>query len=369
MNVPEYGVVRPRELSSPDIEAWREMQRAQPHLANPFLSPDFTIAMGEVSDQVRVALIRDEQGLAGFLPFERSRGAGGGVGAAVGAWVSLCQGVIHRPGAEFDVDALLKACGLHVWEFGCLVDRQPWFAPHTTLSQEAAVLDLAGGYAAFEEELRARSPKFLKSTQYKERKLGRDAGEVTFALAVDSDEQFRLLREWKSAQYVRTGRPDRFGRGWVVELVERLQAIDTKDFGGVLSMLYAGGQPVAGHFGLRSHSTLIGWFPAYEPAFSKYSPGLIQHLRMAEAAAAAGLDTLDLSVGAGYEYKSALQSRTVPVGEGIVRRRTVRAGAHWARTEPVRRARRAILDAPVLYRLADRVLKGYGRTRAKGGTP
>jgi CelD/BcsL family acetyltransferase involved in cellulose biosynthesis len=247
---------------------------------------------------------------------------------------------------------------LHVWEFGCLVERQPWFAPYTRHSLEATLLDLSDGYPAYEKELKARSPKFLKSTQYKERKLGRDVGEVTHVFAVDSDEQFRLLREWKSAQYLRIGRPDRFSKDWVVRLVERLHAIDTKDFGGVLSMLYAGGQPVAGHFGLRSHSTLIGWFPAYDQAFAKYSPGLIQHLRMAEDAAGLGLDTLDLSVGAGYEYKSALESRTTPVSEGIVRRRTVRAGAHWARTEPVRRVRQKMLDTPAIYRLGTTAASG-----------
>lgn len=363
--MPEFTVIRPHELSAADLEAWRGMQRAQPHLANPFLSPDFTLAMGEVNDRVRVLIVRDEAGIAGFLPYEHGSG---GVGTAVGAWVSLAQGVIHRPGADFDVDALLKACGLHVWEFGCLVERQPWFAPYTRHSLEATQLDLSDGYPAYEKELKARSPKFLKSTQYKERKLGRDVGEVTHVFAVDSDEQFRLLREWKSAQYLRIGRPDRFSKDWVVRLVERLHAIDTEDFGGVLSMLYAGGQPVAGHFGLRSHATLIGWFPAYDQAFAKYSPGLIQHLRMAEDAAGFGLDTLDLSVGAGYEYKSALESRTTPVSEGIVRRRTVRAGAHWARTEPVRRVRQKMLDTPAVYRLADRALKSYGRIRAKGET-
>src|SRR5690606_14213157 len=102
------------------------MQRAQPHLDNPFLSPDFTLAMGEVSDRVRVAVLRDSDGFAGFFPYEERSG----IGSAAGAWVSLCQGVVHRPGAEIDADALLRACGLDVWEFGCLVQDQPWFAPH-----------------------------------------------------------------------------------------------------------------------------------------------------------------------------------------------------------------------------------------------
>ncbi|MDA0636977.1 GNAT family N-acetyltransferase [Nonomuraea sp. MCN248] len=337
------------------------MQRGQSHLGNPFLSPDFTLAMGEVDRRVRVAVARDGDGIAGFFPYEERSG----VGAAVGAWVSLCQGVVHRPGASFDAAALLRACGLHVWEFGCLVARQPWFDPYVTLTQDAAVLDLADGWPAYLRELRGRSPKFLKSTLYKERKLGRDVGEVTSAFAVDSADEFALLRAWKSQQYRRNGRPDRFGRPWVVELVERLHAVDNKDFGGVLSMLYVGGTPVAGHFGLRSRTTLIGWFPAYDPRFAKYSPGLIQHLRMAEGAAEAGLETVDLSVGAGYEYKEALASRTVPVSEGVVRRRTARAGVHWARTEPVRLARRAVLGTPAIHRLADRALKTYGRRRSR----
>ncbi|MFI6882977.1 GNAT family N-acetyltransferase [Streptosporangium canum] len=355
-------VIQPGELGPAEVTAWRAMQRATPRLANPFLSPDFVIAMGEVSTGARVAVISEGSGPVGFFPFERHSG---GVGAALGAWVSLCQGVVHAPGADFGAQTLLRGCGLHVWEFGCMVAGQPWFQPYEVLRQEAVVLDLAGGYPAYLEGLRERSPKFLKSTLYKERKLGRDAGELTFGFAVRDEEQFRLLRRWKSEQYLRMGRPDRFGRPWVVELAERLHAIDTADFAGPLSMLYCDGRPVAGHFGLRSDTTLVGWFPAYDPAFARYSPGLIQHLRMAEAAAAAGIRSMDLGVGTGSEYKEALRSRGEPVTEGCVRRRSAGAAAHWLRSAPVRRVRQFILDTPALYGAADRAMKRYGGLRTR----
>jgi CelD/BcsL family acetyltransferase involved in cellulose biosynthesis len=361
----KVSVIRPGELGEAEIAAWREMQRVQPHLANPFLSPDFTVAMGEVCAEARVAVVTESSGPVGFFPFELNSG---GVGTALGGWVSLSQGVVYRPGAEFDAETLLRACGLNVWEFGCMVDEQPWFQPFETLRQEAVVLDFTGGYSAYLDELRKRSPKFLKSTQYKERKLGRDLGEVTSDFAVRDDEQFRLLREWKSAQYRRMGRPDRFGRSWVVGLAERLHAIDTPDFAGPLSMLYVDGRPVAGHFGLRSSTMLIGWFPAYDPDYAKYSPGLIQHLRMAEAAAGIGIRSMDLGISNGSEYKDALCSRTVPVTEGTVRRRSPGAAAHWLRTEPVRRVRRFILDSPRLYGAADRAMKRYGRLRTRKKT-
>ncbi|GAA5081271.1 CelD/BcsL family acetyltransferase involved in cellulose biosynthesis [Thermocatellispora tengchongensis] len=353
------AVIRPSELGPGEIDAWREMQRAQPHLANPFLSPEFILCMAEVSDRVRVAVVSDGQGIAAFFPYEERSG----VGTAVGAWVSLSQGVIHRPGFHVDADTLLAACGLHVWEYGCLVPEQPWFEPFTTLRQEAAVMDLSDGYAAYIDRLTSRSPKFMKTMRYKERKLGRESGEVSFVFAERAEERLRLLREWKSAQYARMGRADRFAKSWVVELVERLHAIDTPDFGGVLSMLYAGGEPVAGHFGLRSASVLVNWFPAYDPAFGKYSPGIIQHFHMADDAAKIGIQAIDLSVAKGYEYKRLLGSRNIPVSEGIVRRRTARAAAHWVRTEPVRRLRHRILDSPRLYGLADRALQWYGRRR------
>ncbi|MBB2911548.1 CelD/BcsL family acetyltransferase involved in cellulose biosynthesis [Streptosporangium becharense] len=356
----DVSVIRPSELGPSEIDAWREMQRAQPHLANPFLSPEFTIGMGEVSGRVRVAVIQDGEGIVGFFPYEERSG----VATAVGAWVSLCQGLIHRPGADFDLEALMKACGLHVWEFGCLVVEQPWFGPFTTVSHDAAVMDLSDGYPAYIDRLTKRSPKFMKTMRYKERKLGREAGEVSFVFAEKSEDQLRLVREWKSAQYARMGRADRFGKTWVVRLVERLHAIDTKDFGGVLSVLYAGGKPVAGHFGLRSDSVLVNWFPAYDPAYGKYSPGIIQHFHMADEGAKIGINSIDLSVATGYEYKRLLSSRNVPVGEGIVRRRTGRAAAHWARTEPVRRVRQRILDSPRLYSLADRTLQWYGQRRS-----
>ncbi|MGV9308225.1 GNAT family N-acetyltransferase [Nonomuraea sp. NPDC003727] len=355
-----FSVIRPAELGESELTAWRGMQAAQPHLANPFLSPEFTIAMGEVSKAARVGVISDGEGIAGFLPFEVGAG---GVGAAIGSWVSLCQGVIHRPGADFAADTLLKGLGLHVWEFGCLVERQPWFHPYETLSQQSVVLDLSDGYAAYAAGLAKRSSKFYKSTLYKERKLGRDFGEVTFDFAARGADDFRVLREWKSAQYRRMGRADRFGQSWVVELTERLHAIDSPTFAGPLSMMYVDGRPVAGHFGLRSDTVLIGWFPAYDPEFAKYSPGLIQHLHMAEAAAEIGIRSLDLGIGTNSEYKDALRSTGAPVGEGVVRRRTMGAALHRMRHEPVRRVRRLILESPRIYGAVDKVLRAYGRRR------
>lgn len=156
------------------------------------------------------------------------------------------------------------------------------------------------------------------------------------------------LMEWKSAQYRRTGRSDRFSHAWITRLVQQLFHTSSEPFAGILSVLYAGGQPVAAHFGLRSERVLACWFPAYDPAFAKFSPGLILHLRMAEAAAADGIAYLDLGRGQ-KEYKDSLKTRELTVHEGWVTRRHPVALGHRARRAPVRALRNTVLSRPEFF--------------------
>ncbi|MFJ8075193.1 GNAT family N-acetyltransferase [Streptomyces sp. NPDC096176] len=129
---------------------------------------------------------------------------------------------------------------------------------------------------------------------------------------------------WKSAQYRRTGRRDRFAQRWISALVRRLHESRADGCSGVLSVLYAGRRPVAAHFGSRSRTVLSCWFPAYETEFATYSPGLVLHLRMAEAAAREGIGMVDLGRG-DAEYKDALKTGELRVHEGAALRPGARA--------------------------------------------
>ena len=60
-------VVRPAELSENEILRWRELQKASPSLDNPFLSVEFTLAMGRLRSYVHVAVIEDSDHIAGCL--------------------------------------------------------------------------------------------------------------------------------------------------------------------------------------------------------------------------------------------------------------------------------------------------------------
>ncbi|REE98916.1 GNAT family N-acetyltransferase [Thermomonospora umbrina] len=358
----QISVVRPRELGDAELAAWRAMQASAPRQANPFMSAGYARAVDRVRGGARVAVLQEGPDVVGFFPFELK---GRGVGAAIGGWLSLCQGLVHSPGLDVDARELLRGCGLGVWEYGTLAAGQPWFEPYTAKTLGSVLMDLSGGFDGYVEGLRARGSKVVKQTRYKERRLGRDVGEVTFDFDVRDAESLRLVRRWKSDQYRAMGRADRFARPWVVALIELLHGVHGDDFAGSLSMLYADGRPVAGHFGLRSDHTLITWFPVYDPEFARYSPGMALHLHMAEAAAKEGIREMDLGPGVGWRYKEELRSRETPVGEGVVRRPCPAAAAHWVGRAPLARARRLVLENERLYGLADRAMRRYGEYRTR----
>ncbi|MDA0636726.1 GNAT family N-acetyltransferase [Nonomuraea sp. MCN248] len=267
------------------------------------------------------------------------------------------------PGLELDARTLLRTCKLTVYDFDHLVAGQPTFAPYENDVRPAPVMDFTAGFDAWLDQVKANSPKNLKTVRYKERKLGREQGELRLAWASPDADELRTLLAWKSDQYRRTGRVDRFAQPWIVELTDLMHASRSPDFSGVLTMLYAGDTPVAGHFGLMTANTLVGWFPAYDTEYARYSPGIVHHMRMAEAAARSGLSTIDMGKG-GKEYKDWLKSGTLYVAEGRVSRPTPAAAVHWMGRTPVNKARTIVLDRPSLYKAADRVLKGFGRVRS-----
>ncbi|MET8051211.1 MULTISPECIES: GNAT family N-acetyltransferase [unclassified Streptosporangium] len=362
-------IVRPGDLGESEISRWRELQVADPSLDNPFLSVEFALAMGRLRDYVRVAVIQDDGKIVGFFPYERHSF---GIGKPLGGFLTTCHGLISVPGLDLDVRTLLRACKLSVFDFDHLVPGQPTFAAYESDVRPAPVMDLSVGFEAYIEQVKANSPKNLKTVRYKERKLGREQGEIRFEWDSSDLGTLRTLTNWKSDQYRRTGRVDRFAQPWIVQLLDEMHAEKSESFAGVLTMVYAGDRPVAGHFGLRTATTLVGWFPAYDTEFARYSPGIMHHLHMAEHAAGSGLRQVDMGKG-GREYKSWLKSGDLFVAEGRVSRPSPAAAVHWIGRTPVNKARTIVTDRPHLYRLADRVLKGFGRMRSpaqnQSGTP
>jgi CelD/BcsL family acetyltransferase involved in cellulose biosynthesis len=355
-------VVPPRELGPGEIAAWHAMQRGTESLANPFLSPEFVLAVGRVRPEAKVAILTDGTSVAGFFPFERRRL---GLGVPIASGLTDCQGLIHAPGVEWDPRQLLRACHISAWQFDHLADGQGPFQRYRSVRAPSPVIDLAEGFDAYYQKLRFRSPNVASVVARKSRKLEREIGEIHFELNAPDTSALRLLMRWKSAQYRRTGRPDRFSQPWIVDLLESLSATSDASFSGVLSVLSTGNTPVAAHFGIRCGHVLAYWFPAYDPARSKYSPGLISLLRLTQDSASHGVRVIDLGKGT-MRYKEAMKSTDIFVGEGIVCGRSPLAAMHRSRVASVQRAMRTVRGNQRLFDAADWVLKRYARSRDGG---
>ena len=321
------------------------MQSSSPYLANPFLSPEFTIAAGKFRPDARVAVLADGSSTVGFLPFERR---GFGAGTPIAAGLTDCQGLIHAPGVEWDPRELLRACQLSVWQFDHLVDGQRPFERYRRAIEPSPVIDLADGYDSYYQKLSARSPQFCKSLERKERKLEREVGRLRFVVDSDDESAFRALLAWKSIQYERTGQVDIFARPWVTGLAEELFSARSDHFGGLLSVLYADDVPIAAHFGLRGDKVLAHWFPAYDVGFSKYSPGLVMHIRLAEFTPGVGVRVIDMGTGV-QRYKDELKTGDIFVGTGLVTAKSLLAAAHLARGIGRQRVIGTIKQNPVMF--------------------
>jgi CelD/BcsL family acetyltransferase involved in cellulose biosynthesis len=353
----QVHLVRPDELGPAEIAAWQAMQRATPSLANPFLSPEFAIAVGRFRPGAQVAILTEGQSISGFFPFQRRRL---GVGLPICGWLTPCQGLVYAPGARWDPQGLLRGCRLSAWRFDNLITDQWPFEPYHAAIKASPVIDLSDGFGAYYAKLRVKSPRFCKEITRRTRKLAREAGEMRLVADSRDANALRMLMAWKSQQYRRTSHVDRFEQPWLVGLFNALLATRGDYASGLLSVLYADNQPIAAQFSLRTRDLVVGWFTGYDARFRKYSPGHINLMHMVEEMAADGIRTIDMGAGAKNYYKETLKSYDTFFAKGIVTSRSMLGASHRARVTSYLRAARAVHQRPGLHQTADQVLRRSG---------
>jgi CelD/BcsL family acetyltransferase involved in cellulose biosynthesis len=310
-----------RELSADLIHAWAELQQKNPDLAGPFFHPEFTRIIASVRNDVEVAVVEDGGKVVALFPFQRGPGS---IGQPVGGIISDYQGIICAQDFLWDSRELLKACGLIAWDFDHVVASQALFAASNRFHEPSPQIDLRHGFDAYVKERRAAGSEQIKKCASAMRRLGREVGPLRF---VPHEANGALLQEtlaWKSQQYLATGEPDLFKNLWVRRTLELIHASQSSEWAGMLSLLYAGERPVAGHFGIRGGAVWHYWFPAYNREMAVYSPGLVLLLKIAEHAPGIGVRTVDLGKGMSL-YKKRLMNASVLLASGSVERRSVLA--------------------------------------------
>lgn len=337
-------------LSADDLPAeliarWHELQSQTPELASPYFRPEFVQAVAAVRPNVEAAVLRDGDRVVGFFPFERYAGS---IARPVGGRLSDYQGVIATAALNWRIEDILRGCQLKAWEFDHQLACQHQLAPFFAKAGQSRQLNLSAGYDTWLESRRAAA-KTVNETLRKFRKLQRDYT-IRFVWHTSDEAVFQQLMIWKSEQYRRTGADDLFANQPIVALLRRIWQTQQPHFAGVLSALYANDNLAAVHFSMQSGPMLHSWFPAYDPALGKHSPGASLLLSMAQEAVEHGATCIDLGKG-DEEYKLALASDSVPLGEGVVETRAIagavrmgwRVAKDWVKQTPLKAPAKASL--------------------------
>ncbi len=349
----KISVIAATDLDDRHQARWLALQRSNPALVSPYFCPELTLAVARVKDDVRVAVLEERGEVIGYLPFEQDWGAG----RPVGAPLSDHHGVIAAPGTVIDWPLLLRSTNLAYWKFDHLVAAQSPQEEERLVSSPG--LDLSRGFEAWKAGRIAAGGRRVAELDRKARKLAREVGPLRFEAHVDDRAVFETILRLKSEQCRRTGIGDIFASPWTRSLVDEIRHIDKPHFAGRLSAFYAGDHLVAAHLGMRSERAWHWWFPVYDHAHAKHSPGALLLLYTAEAAAQAGMQVLDLGKGDDV-YKSSFADSSLPLVEGCVTRPALRTAARDARLTAARWLKTTPIVQPLrpLWRTLRRIGKG-----------
>lgn len=287
---------------------WRDLRASNPLLASPYFDLRYIEAAARFAPGAAVAVIRRDGRVAGFLPFQRR----GGAVQPLAAPMSDYHGLIARPDADLDLIAILKGLGVERARVRGLVGGA--FASGGLSVRYAMAADLRRGYDAYEAE---REAGFLKDKRRRRRALERDHGAVSFSYDRPTAGMVQRVIDDKRLQFRRTHQYDIFACGWTGRLLQGLAEIDDPDFGLRLATLRAGDTIVAAELGLTSGDRYHLWFPVYDAAYARYSPGHLMTLDTLRVAAGQGIARVDFGAG-GEAYKRDFAQPAEPVFEGVV---------------------------------------------------
>lgn len=315
----QIDVVRPWELTAFAVERWAALQAADPATDSPFLSPHWprAVARAQGPDSadrgLRVAVLGGLRDPRGFIA------ARVGAFTAMPAGAPLCdyQGLVAEPGLTLDPRRIADAFGVGRFDFSHMLESQRLFAPLARGRDDSHVIDVAGGYAAYEAERKAAGVSALKDADKKRRKLERELGPITFTAFSRSMADFDQLVAWKRAQWRATGQTDVFAAGWPLALVRNLFASRDPDFGGILCTLHVGDKLAAAQLNLRGGRNIHSWIIGHDHGFERYSPGILLFQDILRWMDDTPYSRLDLGSGT-YRFKRELANVTVGVTHGFI---------------------------------------------------
>ncbi len=306
------SLITPEELGADCIARWEQLRETNSVYASPFYSPHFALAIGKVRRDAQVAIFEHDGRIVGFFPFHRVRGR---IAKPIGGHLNDYHGAIFEPGLTLAGSGLLQSAGLDAYDFDHLPSQFGSGLPLTDANQISPQMDLSNGYDSCIAAKGESWKRGQRDMARKFRKMERELGPFRLEFASKSEDLFNLHAEMRNALYARMGQRQDYCTGWAGEVLRGLRMADSPKFRSALSIIFAGSRPVAAHFGLICGHVLHWWFPAYDLAAQRYSPGLQLIDHCARQGKIEGITTIDFGKGED-RYKTMFADRSVQMLKG-----------------------------------------------------
>lgn len=303
------------ELTENELAAWRQLLVDNREFRSPFFSPGYTQLVSRCVNGVMVGLLKRQKQVVGVFPFQLEDEH---LACPVGTVFCDYQAVITAKDTPWSVEELLEVLNLKQWRFDHALAHQAQWQKYKQCQDVSWSIDLSNGFSAYEAQMRQSKRKQLAETRRKKRLIEREVGPLSFVAHEVNEEHLDRMLQWKSAQWARSGWPGRYIDAWERQLMHELMHTEQADFAGLFTILKANEQPIAMHLGMRSVSTWHYWTTAYDPAFRRYSPGIIMLVEMLRHAPEMGLTEMDLGKE-DFEYKRRLHTHLISLCEGVAK--------------------------------------------------
>lgn len=329
------------KIKDVDPELWAKVHAvrdADPSLDNPMFEPELVRILGEVRDDTRLLVGRDEDGdPIAFMPLHLR--AGGWARPSSGPF-SDWHGVI---GPKNLLEPMLKGAGINGMTVHGVRASDETVQKHRLEETYSHITNLENGFEAFMAGQAERYPNHFKKMRAKFRKIERDYKTLDFTFDDQSDEVFDWVIDLKRAQFNATSRHDVLAPDWAAEFVRKVRALTSPRFRIVTHTVRFGGELAAAEMNMLSDEVLHGWLTVYNRKFKGVSPGLVLVERMIEELVARGITQYDCGPGLTH-YKKYYCNIHRPIHSGVIRtgnslHPTRMLGSSWRGIEGIAPAR------------------------------
>lgn len=320
-------VVRPSELTARDIQVWHEIVAHSAIMQRPFFVPAFALACERAGCRVYVAVLSDEAGICGFMPFQFSSAWHERLGLAERVGGNLSQGacLVAWPSVRLTSESLMRLCGLSLMHVTQLMEGQEEFGLDAAWSQICYVTDLACGADEYFADLLTRDRGFVRDSERQLRRAEKTLGPLSLDTSSPvTNAALAGIIAAKRQQYQRTQAADPFDRRDTLAIIEALNAAPSPECHVVLTRLQAGEQTLAQHLGVQYHGALSWWFPVYDPGMQGVSPGRLLLWYVIRRAADHGITSIEYGEG-DAAYKRQFSTGSIKMGRALWSAHTGRA--------------------------------------------